>query len=118
MSEVAIQSDSVYIDGAGRSVKWASIDAATAATHEIVAAVAGKKIRVTAVTLVCAGDVTVTWKSATTALCGAMSFASKGGFDTNRTPPNYFLETVAGEALQLTLSAGVQVSGTLNYVEV
>lgn len=116
MSGLIENTDFVHVEGKSCLVKQAKIDTASAGANELVAAVAAKKIRVIALTLVCAAAQAVTFKTATTALTGAMSFAANGGMDINRTPPNYFLETVAGEALNLTLANAVQVSGTLNYI--
>lgn len=118
MPGVTIQTDWVYIDGKTMAVKCAVISQSTSANNEIVTAVVGKKIRVTAVTLLCAGANTITFKSAATGITGPMTFAANGGFDTNRTPPNYFCETVAGEALNMTQTGATAVGGTLNYIEV
>lgn len=113
---VAIQTDSVQVEGKGATVQLAYINTADAYTTELVAAVEGKKIRVTAVTVVCAGAQSITFKTGTTALGGAYSFAANGGMDVDRTPPNYFVETVAGEALNYTTTMAVQTSGSVNYI--
>jgi hypothetical protein len=115
---LAVQTDSVQVEGKGVPVKQAHINVATATNTQLVAAVAGKKIRVTAVTIICAGAQGVTFKTATTALGGEYSFATNGGMDVDRTPPNWFMETVAGEALNITTSQAVQTSGSINYIEV
>lgn len=97
--------------------KFASIDVATSGDNTIVAAVASKKIRVLAYTLVCAAATTVIWKSATAgAITGDMSFAANGGIAAPFSPIGHF-ETTAGEALVLNLSAANAVSGHLVYVE-
>lgn len=84
----------------------------------VVAAVPTKKIRVTQYTLVCAGSVTVTWKSATAGpITGAMPFGASGGVSTPEAPRGLF-ETVAGEGLVLNLGGAVQVSGHGQYVEI
>jgi hypothetical protein len=57
-------------------MKNAVISQATAADYTIVAAVSGAKIRVKHYTVASAGTATITWKSATTALSGAMSLAT------------------------------------------
>ncbi len=104
-------------DGVHRPVKRAIIDKATAATHEIVAAVAGKKIRVLGFYAVAAGAVVATWKSATTAVTGAMTMAT--GVAVHAPPAGFgWFETAAGEALNLTLGGAVQVSGNVIYAEV
>lgn len=115
---ISIRNDQVVIEGKACTVNVAAINAAAAGNNTLVAAVSGKQIRVTAITLVCAGAVTVTFQSGAggTALTGAMSFAANGGMDVDRTPPNYFCETAAGALLNMSLGGAVQVSGTLNYV--
>lgn len=103
-------------------MKFAVIDKATATTHEIVAAVAGKRIRVLAYLMVAAGAVTATWKSAATALTGAMSLITGTPNQGNPLPNSLqgsrgVFETERGEALNLTLGGAVQVSGWLVYEE-
>lgn len=100
-------------------MKTAVISYATASTGEIVAAVTGRKIRVLGYMLVAAGSVVATWKSGSTAISGAMSMvvgvpvpAPLGG--TSLDPMPHFI-TNAGEALNLTLSGAVQVSGHITY---
>lgn len=100
------------------TVKRAVINVTTAANHTIVTAVTGKKIALRAYALTAAGDVDLTWKSGTTAISGAMDF---GGTDEPRGISHglgkYPLETTAGEALVLTSTAAVQVSGYITYTE-
>jgi hypothetical protein len=115
---VSVRNEQVVIEGNVCVVKQAHINVATATTTQAVAAVTGKKIRVTAVTIICAGAQGVTFKTASTALGGEYSFAANGGMDVDRTPPNYFFETAAGEALNYTTSQAVQTSGSINYIEV
>lgn len=109
--------DAVMSGTTALTPKFAVISESTLANNEIVAAVADKKIRVLAYTLIANGDLTVTWKSAATALSGAMPLTQYSGL----TPPYCKLghfETATGEALNLDMSAAVQVSGHLVYVEV
>jgi len=100
------------------TVKKAVINVATAADHTIVAAVTGKKIALRALALTVAGDTNLTWKSGSTAISGAMDF---GGTNEPRGISHglgkYPLETTAGQALVLTNSAAVQVSGYITYTE-
>jgi hypothetical protein len=106
-------------DGIGYDVKQAQINYATQTTPgAIVAAVTGKKIRVLSMQLVTAGAVTVTWKSATDTICAAQSFAANAVFSANFGPQGYLFETAASAALNIVLGGAVQVSGTLNYIEV
>jgi len=102
--------------GSGRTVLQAKIDFATAATHQIVALVAGKKIKICNIMLTVAGDTNLTLISGTTAISGALDF---GGTGEPRGMVHAFgdfpLETVAGEAFQITSSGTVQVSGYVTY---
>ena len=100
------------------TVKKAVINVATAATHEIVAAVTGKKIQVRTIALTVGGEVNLTWLSAAVPISGAMDFG--GTSEPRGMCPNlgkYPLETTVSEALQLTLSAAIQVSGWVTYTE-
>lgn len=92
---------------------YAVINESTQASNEIVAAVAGKKIRVVSVVLVCSAANVVTWQSAATAISGPMSFAANGGYALASEAPLF--ETVAGEALNLLSGSAVQVSGHILY---
>jgi len=98
-------------------VKYAKISAATSGDNTVVAAVAGKCLRVLSLTFTCSADVAVGWKSNTTVLIDPMSFAAKGGMDCNR-HPGWFCNTLLGEALIINLSGTVDVRGSLNYIEV
>ena len=97
--------------------KFDKIDAATSGDNTIIAAVAGKKIRVLQYTLVCVAATDITWKSGATARSGVMSIASNSGISTPYSSDG-LLETAVGEALNLNLSAANQTSGTIVYCEV
>ena len=86
------------------------------ADNEVVAAVAGKQIKVLSLVLVCSGGAnTCTWKTAATAISGAMSFAVNGGYSLgDGTTP--VLVTNNGEALNLALTAATLVGGHVSYV--
>lgn len=94
----------------------AVINIATAATHEIIAADATKKHKITTIVLTVAGETNLTFKRATTAMSGAMDF---GGTNEPRGMVSnhgiYPLETGVNEAFQITNSAAVQVSGYVIY---
>lgn len=92
---------------------FAVINESTAASNEIVAAVANKRIRVVNVVLVCSAANVVTWQSAATAISGPMSFAANGGYALES--DTALFETVAGEALNLLSGSAVQVSGHILY---
>ena len=99
-----------------RRTKTASINIATAADHTIIAAVSGKKIIITNLLFTAGGDVNITLKDGTTALTGAMDF---GGTSEPRGMVSNFgdeaIELTPGNAFVITLSAAVQVSGTVVY---
>ena len=101
------------------AIKRAVISGAASGDNTLVAAVSGKQIKVLAVLLVVTGDVDVRFESDAdgTALTGVMSLAADGnGFVLPMSVPGYhWFETVAGELLNLELSAAVQASGCLVY---
>jgi len=98
------------------TIRRAVINKATAATHELIAAVSGSKISIVSLALTVGGEVNITFLSKATALSGAMDF---GGTDEPRGMTHHFgdcpLQTAEGEAFNMTLSAAVQVSGMITY---
>ena len=95
-----------------------AISAASSGANELVAAVAGKKIKVVSCLLVAAGAVTATFRSgATPNLSGAVSLAADGdSFVLPAAPPGYhWFETAEGAALNLVLNGAVAVAGCLVY---
>jgi len=98
------------------TIRRAVINFATAIASEIVAAVAGQKICVANIAIVVGGETDLTWRSAATAISGAMAL---GGTSEPRGMTHhlgdYPLETVAGEALNLYSGTAVQVSGYITY---
>ena len=98
------------------AIHKAVINIATAATHEIIAAVAGFKISIASVCFTVAGECNITLLSAATPISGAMDF---GGTNEPRgkthTLGEHPLQTGTGEAFNITLSAAVQVSGYVTY---
>jgi len=101
---------------AGRyPLKQAVIDFATAATHEVVAAVPGKSIRVVSMFFTVGGPCNLTWQSGSTPLTGAMEFADSGGM--THESQDGIMWTTKGEALNLDSDAVVQLSGTITYFE-
>lgn len=104
-------------------MKFSKIDASSSGSNTIVAAVAGKKIRVLSYVIIAAGAVTAKWQSASTDLTGAMSLAANGGAAPSVSvlaPGGVYglFETASGEALNLNLGGAVNVSGHLTYIEV
>lgn len=97
-------------------VKRAAI-AATGTDNTLVAAVTGKKIRVLELTMVVTAAAVARFESATggTALTGQMSFGANSVFTLPFSPYGW-METVAGELLNLELSASA-AHGFLLYAE-
>lgn len=92
------------------------IDTATMGNNVIVAGVANKRIKVTSLVIVVAGAVTTQWLSGATALSGAMSFTTGGGYALALSPSigltkEAYLVTNTGDNLILALGGAVQVSG-------
>jgi hypothetical protein len=100
-------------------IKRKVIDHATSGDNELVAAVAGKKIRVYNVVLISAGTVNVRFESGAggTALTGQLNLIANVGFAPGHDPNGHF-ETAAGQALNLELSGAVSVDGWMTYAEV
>ncbi len=97
-------------------VKQAVISENTIANNEIVAAVAGKSIRLISLMMTVDGAVDIQWKSATAARSGLMEFADSGGMTAES--QTGLLWTAIGAALNLDQSTTAQVSGTITYIEV
>lgn len=118
-SPAAVMHDTnaIGLDGVELVPKYAVISGALAANNAIVAAVTAKKIRVLAYTIVADGAVVATWRTASTGISGAMSLSANGGISAAFCPVGHF-ETVAGEALNILLSATNGIRGHVTYVEV
>jgi len=99
-----------------RSIKTETINDAASGDNTLVALVTGKRIKVFAIVLISEGTVNVTFKSgASTSLTGAMNFQAREGFTIAVSPPAFVLQTAAGEAFVMNLSAAVQVDGWIAY---
>lgn len=101
-------------------IKRAVVAATAAGDNTLVAAVAGKQIRVLGLVLVASGGAnTVRLESAAggTALTGLMDLAADGQLILPFSVGGW-CETVAGQLLNLELSAATAVGGVLAYVEV
>ena len=98
------------------NIKYAVIDAATSGNNTLVAAVAGKKIRILAVFMIAAGTVIARFESAAdgTAMSGQMNLAITSGFCLPFSEAGWG-ETVAGDLLNLELGGAVSVDGMLVY---
>lgn len=101
--------------------KTALINYATATTPgEVVAAVAGKKIRVVLYDFVVDDAVTVQFQDDTgtpVVLVPAQSFAANSGKHSVFCEVGHF-ETGLGKALDIVLGGAVQVSGYVRYIEI
>lgn len=97
--------------------QFALIDTAAAGNTTLVAASAGKKVRVTAFLAVGAGATNITFQSGAggTALTGAMPLAASTVIAAPDNPNGWF-ETAAGALLNLNNSAAIGVRGCLKYV--
>lgn len=105
-----------FIGGHSLSPLYAVIDHATSGDNTLVAAVAGRKIRVLALNITAAGAVLVRFESAAggTALTGQMSMAANAEKTLPFNPAGWF-ETLAGELLNMELGGAVSVDGCLVY---
>lgn len=101
------------------TVKYAVIDDALSPDNTIVAAVAGKKIRVLQVFMIASAAVTVRFESGAggTALTGQAQITDNGGFVMPFSEIGWF-ETGVGALLNLELSGTISVDGVLAYIEV
>lgn len=114
MGPVTIVSDAVFDAPSGRAeVKRAKVD--LAASGDLVAAVPGKRIRVLALFVCLATANTIKLQSGgSTDLTGAMTGTQFNlGYN-----PHGWVQTAAGEKLNLVEGSGVQASGTVVYAEV
>jgi hypothetical protein len=115
----ATEAGSLYMAGVALTVKFAKIVASASGATTIVAAVTSKKIRVIELRISASAAVNVKWQSHVTPtdLTGLAYYAANGGEVMPKSEYGWF-ETVAGEALDINLSAAVAVGGSLAYVEV
>lgn len=96
----------------------AAVAASASGDNAIVAAVAGKKIRVRGFELFnsVATVQNAKWRSGTTDITGLMYGTTIGLLADAQAPKDDFLfETVAGQALNLNLSAATAVGGWVSY---
>lgn len=116
---MAYGSNNFFDNYSTQLVKHAIIDAATLGDNTLVAAVAGKKIRVLDIVVVSAGTMTIRFESGAsgTALTGQMTVAAATGFAPGFSPIGHF-ETAAGQLLNMELSGATSADGWLRYIEV
>jgi hypothetical protein len=104
-------------DASGDVLAWAAIALTDATATQIVAAVAGYKIRVVSGTFTAGAATNLAWKSAANTIIPAMPFGGAGGgmdFDRGASG-GWLMETNVGEALLLQQSAVTNLYGSLNY---
>ena len=114
---VAQSSDTLNSSGVPVTPQFATIS--LTATGTVVAAVAGKRVRVLAYLVVCTAPNAITWQTSTgnVPLSGSMSFGTSGGVSAPFSQVGHF-QTVSGDSLSLLLGSATQVSGHLTYVMV
>lgn len=99
-------------------VKWVEVNTTLLGDNTIVAAVAGKKIRVSAISLQAMLAVTLTVKSNPgNTKIGATALVANARMDLN-VHPGFWVETNVGEALIFNVSVIGGVQGIINYIEV
>ena len=103
----------------GNTIKFATISVGTIGDNIIVAAVTGAKIKVLSAALVSSGTVSVKWRNDTTDISGAMPLVTNSGFVLPASAPGmgHYFETGVNKALNINLSAGVNVYGHISYYE-
>ena len=100
----------------GQQVFYAYVDAATAATHEIIPATTGMSTRIVSLFLRADEVVTVQFLDGATAIGGTMQMTDG---DIIMLPLNEYgwFETTASTALNMSLSGAKQVSGWVGYMK-
>lgn len=111
------ETSTIYSGTTALTPKFATIS--VSATGTLVALVSAKKIRVLSYVLVANGAVNVKFQSHVTPTdkTGLFYLIANTGVSSGYSPVGHF-ESIAGEALDLNLSASVAVGGHLTYVEV
>lgn len=122
MRQVASQSDIISVAGKDAVPKFANIAIGSSGDNTIVAAVASHKIRVISGFLVASGDVTAYFvDGANNALAGdgsnGIDLTANSGFTLNFNPVGW-IETAAGQSLDINLDGNVSVAGSLTYIQV
>ena len=115
----ALATDAIMNGLTALTPKYAAVTASASGATTVIAAVASKKLRILGGFLVCTSAVTVKFQSHTTTATatGTMPFGVNGGIAIPFSPVGWF-ETVAGEALDISLGGAVAVGGEIVYVEV
>lgn len=111
--------DAIYNGTTALTPKFAVITASSSGATTIVSAVTSKRIRVLQFGLMGNGIVNVKFQSHVTPtdLTGLLYLIANTGMAAGYSPVGLF-QTVAGEALDINLSANIAVGGFLSYIEV
>jgi hypothetical protein len=117
-TEPYLDSGRVMVDGVSYKVKSAAINATASGDNTVIAAVSGKRFRVLTIVFTCSGAVDITFKSASTTLINAMSFAKQGGLGANVLPAGFVPEGGVNENWIMSLSGAANVRGWLTYIEI
>ena len=104
-------------DGGRRTVKYAFANATGLGDTAVVAAVAGRKIRVLAYAFHAITAVAAHLRSATTPISATLNLGVTGGHVRPESRHGW-VETVAGQALNVNLSAAVATGVDVTYIEV
>lgn len=103
-------------------MKTASISANSSGPNTVVAAAAGKRIRLCGYVLSFSGNVNAKWRSSTTADLSGLLYGAAGVVAVAPVGPQQpggipgWFETAAGEPLVLDLSGAVGVGGHVSYL--
>jgi len=86
------------------------------ADNVVQAAVSGQKVKVVGYLISASGGAnTVTWKTSATAISGPFDLAADEELGRQGTRLDPVMETVAGQGLNLALSAATAVTGEISY---
>jgi len=108
----------IQIQGSSQTPLKAVINFATAATHDIIAAVSGVKHKITTIVFTVAGDTNITLKDEDGNFTGAMDFGGTNeprGFVSNHA--QITMNCGTNKKFQIINSAAVQVSGYVLYYD-
>lgn len=102
----------------GKYVKTVAIAVSSSGDNEIVAAVTGRRIKVTSFSIQATGTVNAKWKDGgSTDLTGAYNWQAREGIAMGLAAPAFLFATTAGNALNLNLSGAVSVVGHVSYFD-
>jgi hypothetical protein len=99
------------------TIKRAIISASASGNTSVVAAVTGKKIAVLSYNYMANGAVNVKFQSSNTSDISGLAYLIANTGKVCDHNPGIWFETVAGEALNINLSAAIAVGGELTYIE-